>query len=313
MTHRVLFLCTHNSARSQMAQGLLNWLAPERYIAFSAGTHASHVHPLAVQVMAELGVNILPQGVHQLADYVGQPFDLVVTVCDSAAEECPVFPGAVRQTHWGFADPSAALGDEAARLAAFRHIRDLILVRLRQWLAQTDDGDVMMSTRTPTASASPATPSFPAYAELEIPVPQRVLILCTGNSARSQMAEGWLRYLGGASYQAFSAGTHPTTVNPLAIQVMAERGIDISDQRSKSVTEFIDQPFNYVITVCDRAAEECPVFPGTVQRLHWSFPDPAAVAGAEAERVRAFREVRDGLYFQFWYWLAGRPTEGEEA
>src|SRR5262249_40183988 len=127
-------LCTHNSARSQMAQGLLNWLAPETYIAYSAGTHPSQQNPLAVKAMAELGINILPQGVHALNDYVGQPFDLVVTVCDSAAEGCPVFPGAGQQLHGGFADPSRAIGTEEDRLRAFRHTRDLIMVRLQHWL-----------------------------------------------------------------------------------------------------------------------------------------------------------------------------------
>ena len=133
-----------------------------------------------------------------------------------------------------------------------------------------------------------------------------MLILCTGNSARSQMAEAWLRYLGGSAYAAFSAGTYPTSVNPLAIQVMAECQIDISQARSKSVTEFLDQPFDYVITVCDQAAEQCPIFPGNAKRLHWSFPDPAAVTGNFADRLQAFRNVRDGLYFQFWQWITDR-------
>jgi arsenate reductase len=124
------------------------------------------------------------------------------------------------------------------------------------------------------------------------------------------MAEGWLHYLGGSAYTAYSAGTHPTTVNPLAIQVMAESNIDISHARSKSVSEFLGQPFDYVITVCDRAAEECPIFPGRVQRLHWSFPDPAAETGSLAEQLQAFRTVRDGLYFQFWLWVTGKlPSE----
>jgi arsenate reductase len=136
MNQRVLFLCTHNSARSQMAQGLLNWLAPEEYTAFSAGTHPSQQNPLAVKAMAELGINILPQGVHALTDYVGQPFGLVVTVCDQAAEECPLFPGAAQQLHWGFADPSLAQGTEEERLQAFRHTRDLLEARLKQWLAE---------------------------------------------------------------------------------------------------------------------------------------------------------------------------------
>jgi arsenate reductase len=120
------------------------------------------------------------------------------------------------------------------------------------------------------------------------------------------MAEAWLHHLGGSAYSVYSAGTHPTTVNPLAIQVMAERYIDISHARSKSVTEFLDQSFDFVITVCDRAAEECPIFPGNVQRLHWSFPDPAAETGTLAERLQAFRNVRDGLYFQFWLWITDR-------
>jgi arsenate reductase len=127
------------------------------------------------------------------------------------------------------------------------------------------------------------------------------------------MAEGWLWYLGGSSYEVNSAGTHPTTVNPLAIRVMAECSIDISQARSKSVTEFLDQPFDYVITVCDHAAEHCPVFPGKAQRIHWSFPDPAAVTGDIADRLQAFRNVRDALYFQFWQWVTGQlPGDDQE-
>jgi arsenate reductase len=123
----------------------------------------------------------------------------------------------------------------------------------------------------------------------------RVLILCTGNSARSQMAEGLLRSLGGGAIDVCSAGTRPGSVRPEAIAVMAERGIDISGHRSKHVDEFTGQQFQYVITVCDSANESCPVFPGTPQRIHWSFPDPAAVEGSEAERLAAFRTVRDAL------------------
>jgi len=124
----------------------------------------------------------------------------------------------------------------------------------------------------------------------------RVLVLCTGNSARSQMAEGWLRRLGDGRVEAFSAGTHPAVaVNPLAVQVMGEVGIDLSEQRPKSVEDFLGLPLDYVITVCDDAAKACPIFPGPVQRIHWSFPDPAKVQGDEAIRLAAFRRVRDGL------------------
>lgn len=123
----------------------------------------------------------------------------------------------------------------------------------------------------------------------------RVLILCTGNSARSQMAEGLLRHHGGSKFEVFSAGTHPSRVRPEAIQVMQEIGIDISGHRSKSVDEFAGQHFDYVITVCDNAKESCPVFPATTNRIHWSLPDPAAVRGSEDQRRAEFRRVRDEL------------------
>jgi arsenate reductase (thioredoxin) len=123
----------------------------------------------------------------------------------------------------------------------------------------------------------------------------RVLILCTGNSARSQMAEGLLRTLGGERFEVFSAGTNPTTVKAEAVTVMRERGIDISGQRSKHVGEFDGQPFDFVLTVCDNAKESCPVFSGRAQRLHWSFPDPAAAEGDLDARLEAFRRVRDTL------------------
>jgi arsenate reductase len=133
---------------------------------------------------------------------------------------------------------------------------------------------------------------------------KQVLILCTGNSARSQMAEGLLRHLAGERMDVFSAGSKPSTVNPLAIQVMAERGIDISHQRSKHLNEFLQQPFDEVITVCDQAAEVCPIFPGKAHRIHWSFPDPAAMTGGEAERLQAFRQVRDSIEERLRAWLA---------
>jgi arsenate reductase (thioredoxin) len=135
---------------------------------------------------------------------------------------------------------------------------------------------------------------------------QRVIILCTGNSARSQMAEGLLRSLAGESgknVEVVSAGTAPSRVNPLAIQVMQERGIDISQHRSKHVSAFHNQPFDVVITVCDNAAEHCPIFPGRAERIHWSFPDPAAVQGSEEEKLAAFRIVRDGLEQRLSGWL----------
>ena len=123
----------------------------------------------------------------------------------------------------------------------------------------------------------------------------RVLILCTGNSARSQMAEGLLRHDGGARFDVQSAGTHPSQVRAEAIAVMRELGIDISAQRSKSVDEFAGQPFDYVITVCDHAREHCPVFPAATRPVHWSFDDPAAAVGDAAARRAVFRRVRDEI------------------
>ncbi len=142
---------------------------------------------------------------------------------------------------------------------------------------------------------------------------KRVLILCTGNSARSQMAEGLLRHLAGKQLEVVSAGSAPSHVNPLAIQVMRERGIDISHHRSKHVSEFADQPFDVVITVCDQAAETCPVFPGRAQRIHWSFPDPARAEGSEQERLAAFRSVRDQLAARLGAWWQEQHGQVSEA
>ena len=124
---------------------------------------------------------------------------------------------------------------------------------------------------------------------------KRILVLCTGNSARSQMAEGLLRAAGEGTFEVHSAGTHPTSVRPEAIAVMMELGIDISQHRSKSVDEFLQSNLDLVITVCDNAAEACPAFPGSVRRLHWPFEDPAAVSGPEETRLNAFRTVRDQI------------------
>ena len=122
-----------------------------------------------------------------------------------------------------------------------------------------------------------------------------VLILCTGNSARSQMAEGLLRHDAGEKFEVASAGVAPSHVRPEAIAVMSELGIDISTHRSKSVDEFTGREFDYVITVCDNANEQCPVFPGQTKRIHWSFADPAAAEGDEPQRMSVFRKVRDEI------------------
>ena len=121
--------------------------------------------------------------------------------------------------------------------------------------------------------------------------PIRVLFVCTGNSARSVMAEALLRQRGGDAFDVSSAGTEPKGINPLTLRVLAEAGLEASWARSKSVGEFLGQPFDYVVTVCDQAQEACPVFPGVHTSLHWSIDDPAAATGTEAERLAAFRRA----------------------
>ncbi len=137
---------------------------------------------------------------------------------------------------------------------------------------------------------------------------RRVLFLCTHNSARSQMAEGLLRALGGARFAAFSAGTEATRVRPLAIRAMAELGIDLAGQESKTLDRYLDQAFDAVITVCDQAKEACPVFFGAKERLHWSFPDPSTATGTEDEQLAVYRQVRDAIRQRIARELLAEPT-----
>jgi arsenate reductase len=123
----------------------------------------------------------------------------------------------------------------------------------------------------------------------------KVLFLCTGNSARSQMAEGYLRHVAADRFEAMSAGIAPKGLNPLAVEAMREIGIDISEQTSKDVVSLLGQHVPYVVTVCDNAKERCPIFPGTWKFLHWSLEDPAAAEGTPEERLAVFRSVRDQI------------------
>ena len=131
---RVLFLCTHNSARSQMAEGLLRAMAGDRFEAGSAGTEKASVHPLAIQAMAEIGLDISAHTSKRYEDVGPKGWDCVITVCNDANERCPIVPGSVKRLHWSFEDPSRVAGDEAQRLAVFRRVRDQIQARLTAWL-----------------------------------------------------------------------------------------------------------------------------------------------------------------------------------
>jgi len=139
-------------------------------------------------------------------------------------------------------------------------------------------------------------------------VKARVLFLCTHNSARSQMAEGFLRHLAGDRFDVASAGTEARGVNPLAVRAMAEHGVDITGQRSKTLDRFLDDGWDYVVTVCDSANEACPVFPRAATRVHWSFDDPSRARGSDEERVVVFRRVRDEIETRITAWLRQFPA-----
>jgi len=124
---------------------------------------------------------------------------------------------------------------------------------------------------------------------------KKILVLCTGNSCRSQMAEGYIKHLAGDRFEVTSAGLEPSVVNPKAIQVMQNDGVDISHHISKDVNQFVGQKFDFIITVCDNAKERCPFFPGQAERIHWSFEDPAATKGTEVEILAVFQRVRDQI------------------
>ena len=134
---------------------------------------------------------------------------------------------------------------------------------------------------------------------------QRVLFLCTGNSARSQMAEAFLRQYGSDQFEAYSAGLEPKGINPLTVQVMQEIGIDLSNQRSKGVQEFLGKVFIHeLITVCDKAEKNCPTaWPGIIKKMHWSFEDPAAFEGSKEEKLAKFREIRDQIEQKVRDWV----------
>jgi arsenate reductase (thioredoxin) len=137
----------------------------------------------------------------------------------------------------------------------------------------------------------------------------RVLFLCTGNSARSQMAEAFLRRYGGDHFEAYSAGLEPKGINPYTVKVMDEIGLDIRGQRSKNITEYLwKKVFGYVITVCSNAEANCPIFPGATVRIHWPFDDPAACEGGEEACLAKFREVRDQIGARVQAWVAETVT-----
>ena len=162
--------------------------------------------------------------------------------------------------------------------------------------SRADETTVFKSLGMAVEDVAAASLVWNAYRGERAAPPLRVLFLCTHNSARSQMAEAILRQVGGTRFDVESAGTQPGRVHPLAARVMADRGLDLARHRSKHVDEFTSRSFDYVITVCDAANESCPIFPGAVQRLHWSIADPSAAQGTEAHRLAAFERAATELH-----------------
>jgi arsenate reductase len=304
--YKVLFVCTGNSARSILAEALLNFLSGGRFIAYSAGSHpAGAVNPLSIKTLEQLH---LPTDGYRSKnwDEFSKPdspeLDFVITVCDKAAGEvCPVWPGQPMTAHWGVADPAAAEGTDEQRLKAFldtaivlkRRIElmlSLPLTSLDKLSLQSAVRDIGKRWSKPVATTN-------------------VLILCTHNSARSVLSEAMLNHWAGKrnrDVKAFSAGSAPSgRINPFALEALSNAGVDVTGYRSKSWDEFTTAGaplLSIVITVCDNAAaESCPVFfggNGQPVKVHWGYQDPSNAEGGEEGKRRAFELTRQAISYR---------------
>lgn len=287
---RVLFLCTHNSARSQMAEGLLRALGGNAVDVYSAGNQPSVVHPYAIRAMAEVGIDISQQRSKHLDELRGQSFDLIITVCDRVREYCPIFPGDPECIHWSIRDPitTAQADDYPLFVAAAREIR----TRITYLLLTLHNGERNAQRPSRLHATKP-----------------KVLFVCTNNAARSQMAEALLRKYAGHRYEIYSAGLEPTTIDPAVIQVMQEMGVDVAGQRAKPLFDYLGHvKFDYLFTVCARSERECPaaLLKSGGEQVAWYFEDPVALTEAGETRIAKFREVRDKIGHQLREWLVTR-------
>ena len=267
---RVLVICSQNSARSQMAEAFFRHYASDLIEVFSAGLNPAPVHPLAIQVMEEVGLNISGAQSKSIRTFLGKTaFHTVIAVCPEADRQCPAFfPGALQLLSWPFEDPAAFEGTIVEQLKHFRIIRDQIQRKVWRWTL----------TR-----------------RLSMGRPLKVLFLCTHNSARSQMAEAFLHTMFGDCYEAFSAGVEPGVLNDHVVRSMAELDLDISRHRAKGTEAFSGETFDFIVTVCDHAKDACPYFPGNAIRLHWSFPDPSQFTGTQEQILDQIRPIRDEI------------------
>lgn len=286
---KILFLCTGNSCRSQMAEGWAHHLKSETFDAYSAGVEPHGMNQRAIHVMQEAGVDISSQSSKHVDTLMNVPFDYVVTVCGHANETCPAFPGKARIVHVGFDDPpllakSAATEEEA--LEHYRRVRD----EIRDWVMTLPESLERAKQPAPRDRTKPG-----------------ILVLCTANAARSQMAEGFLKSLAGNRFDIHSAGMNPAEeIHPLAVRVMREAGIDITGQWPKSSRVYLGRAwFKYVLIVCQEAEISCPrFFIGATKTLTWPTPDPAAIVGSEEQQLAAFRGIRDQIAAHIRTWLA---------
>ncbi len=277
---KVLFLCTGNSARSQMAEAFLRKFGGDRFDAYSAGLSPREINPLTIRVMREVGIDISQQTSKDAKSYLGKvSFDYVIPVCHKAEQQCPrLFLGSSQLLPWPFDDPAACDGTEEECLQRFREIRDQIEARIRHWLSGEE---------TPNLTTDSI-----------------VLLVCDGNAARSQMAEGLLEEMAHEHFQVCSAGAHPKDeIHPLAVAVMAEVGMDISLHHPKPIYVFRHEPVKAIICLCVEASESCMVL-NSVRQYHWAIPDPTRAIGSEMEKQQAFRRTRDLLKERLAKWLA---------
>ncbi len=294
---RVLFLCTHNSARSQMAEGLLRHLGGPGVEVFSAGNQPSVVHPHAIRAMAEIGIDIRMQRSKHLDELRGQSFDMIITVCDRVREQCPIFPGDPECIHWSITDPITSAGTDD--YPQFVTIAQELRTRITYLLLTLNK-----------KNSHSARPGQSGHRDQEIRATKsHVLFLCTNNAARSQMAEALMKKYASNRYAVYSAGLAPTAIDPYTIRVMKEIGLDLSEQRSKDVRDYLGhRHFDYVFTVCARNETDCPpaLLESGGKQIEWYFEDPVAFDGTDEAKLTKFREIRDKIAQQIRNWLAER-------
>jgi arsenate reductase len=244
---------------------------------------------------------------------------VVVTVCDAANDVCPVYPAKTRRLHVSFPDPSGQ------SLEGWRRVRDALgemsralVEQLRQSGKSLEAASLASQGLASRAFEGLVTGSERSMVMLEEKGQEgkrqeaaahktKVLFICTGNTARSQMAEAFLRHDGGDGFRAYSAGLRPSEINPYTLRVMEEAGIDMSRHHAKGVKTYLGRDrFDYVVTVCAKAEENCPTnFIGTLTKLHWPFEDPAVFEGSDKDKLVKFRAVRDQIRAQIQAWLKG--------